>query len=203
MNQINQKDETNQINQKDQINEINQINQRNEMNQADQNSLHQWFVVQTKPGNEHRVQIHLSNQAIEVLLPLYRAFQGSNGKMVSRIRPLFPNYLFARLHLDAHYYKVKWTRGVSKILSAGNRPIPVSEGLIETIKSRMGEDRLVLLEDPLKKGTLVEFTSGPFKGLVGVFDKRMSDQGRVRILLNLIGADVPVQIPRWLIRKVG
>ncbi|MBM4341585.1 MAG: hypothetical protein FJ110_18825 [Deltaproteobacteria bacterium] len=184
-------------------NPINQINQMNLRNQKDPGDLRQWFVVQTKPGNELRAETNLSNQAIEVFLPLCKAFQYSNGKMLSRVKPLFPNYLFARLDTDAHYYKVKWTRGVCKVLGSGNEPIPVSGKVVEAIKSRMGEDNLVILKDPLEKGNLVEFTSGPFKGLTGIFDKRMSDQGRVRILLSMIGADVPVQASRWLIKKVA
>jgi hypothetical protein len=38
---------------------------------------------------------------------------------------------------------------------------------------------------------------------MGVFEKKMSDGGRVRILLSLIGVDVPVQISRWRIKKVA
>ena len=67
----------------------------------------------------------------------------------------------------------------------------------------MGEDNLVKLEDELKDGDVVEVTSGPFKDLRGVFQKKMSGKGRVKILLSLIGVDVPVQISRWQIKKVA
>ncbi len=80
----------------------------------------QWFVVQTKPGNEHRVETNLFNQEMEVFLPLLETFEYSNGKMVQKIRPLFSNYLFVKLDINLQYYKVKWTRGVNKIL--GNWP---------------------------------------------------------------------------------
>ncbi len=56
--------------------------------------------------------------------------------MVQKIKPLFPNYLFANLDIDVHYYKVKWTRGVNKILGVGNEPIPISEKVIQTIKAQ-------------------------------------------------------------------
>ena len=163
----------------------------------------QWYVIHTKPGNEHRVDINLSNQEIEVFLPLLEVFQDSHGKIVQKTKPLFPNYLFAKLDINMHYYKVKWTRGVSKILGAGSEPLPISEKVIETIKARMGENNLVKLDDNLREGNIVQFTSGPFKDLMGVFDKKMSDGKRVRILLNLIGVDVPVQVSRWQIKKVA
>jgi transcriptional antiterminator RfaH len=165
-------------------------------------SLH-WFVIQTKPGGEHRVKIHLIHQEIETFLPLFEAHRYCNGKMVQTIKPFFPNYIFARLDLKFHYYKVKWTRGVSKILGTGDGLVPISEKVIQTIKERAGKDNLVKLEEELTEGDVVQITSGPFKELRGIFQKKISDNGRVRILLNLIGVDVPVQIDRWQIRKAA
>ena len=162
-----------------------------------------WYVVQTKPANEDRVKGNLLNQEIEPFLPLLGTNQYSNGKVIERIKPLFPNYLFARMDLGLHYYKVKYTRGVSKILGNGEGPIPISDKVILTIRDRMGEDNLVKLEDEFKDGDVVEVTSGPFKDLRGVFQKKMSGKGRVKILLSLIGVDVPVQISRWQIKKVA
>jgi len=175
----------------------------NQRNQKDEIASRSWFVVQTKPGNEHRVETNLFNQEIEVFLPLLETSQYSNGKMVQKIKPLFPNYLFAKLDINLHYYKVKWTRGVNKILGNGDGPISISGKVVETIKERTGKDNLVKLEEEWKEGTLVQFTSGPFKDLMGVFDKKMSDGKRVRVLLSLIGVDVPVQISRWQIKKVA
>jgi transcription elongation factor/antiterminator RfaH len=162
-----------------------------------------WYVVQTKPANEERVKGNLLNQEIETFLPLLGTYEYSNRGMVQRVKPLFASYLFARLDLLLHYYKVKYTRGVSKILGSGDGPIPISEKVIETIKARIGEDDLVKLEDDFNEGDLVQVTSGPLKDLVGVFQKRMSARGRVKILLSLIGVDVPVQLSKWQIKRVA
>ncbi len=165
--------------------------------------LRLWYVVQTKPGNEHRVNTNLLNQEIETFLPLFKAHQLSNGRMVQRVKPLFPSYLFARFNVIPHYGRVRWTRGVNKVLGSGEGPIPISEKVIEVIQSRMGEDNLVRLENELKEGDTVQITSGPLKNLMGVFEKKMSNQGRVRILLSLIGVDIPVQISQWQIKKIA
>jgi transcriptional antiterminator NusG len=181
-------------------NPINQINQRNEINQIASRS---WYVIHTKPGNEHRVDSNLSHQEIEVFLPLLESFQYASGKVIQKIKPLFPNYLFAKLDIDLHYYKVKWTRGVNKILGDGVGPVPISEKVIQTIKERTGKGNLVKMEEEWREGDPVRIHSGPFKELIGIFQKKMSDSGRVRILLNLIGVEVPVQISRWQIKKVA
>jgi transcriptional antiterminator RfaH len=179
------------------------LDEPNDLNSLKGGNSRLWFVVQTKPNDEHRVNTHLLNQEIETFLPLFETHQYNNGKMLQRIKPLFPNYLFARLDIGLHYYKVKWTRGVSKILGTGDGPVPISEKVVQTIRERAGENNLVKLEEELKEGDVVQIASGPFKELTGVFQKRMSDKGRVRILLSLIGVDVPVQISQWQVKKVA
>ena len=162
-----------------------------------------WYVVRTKAGDEHRANGNLLNQEIETLLPLFKDYSYHNGKMTPKIKPLFPNYLFANFDLELHYYKVKWTRGVGLILGNSEGPVPISERIVQAIRDRIGRDHLVELEDQIKKGDMVQITSGPLKDLIGVFEKRMSGKDRVTILLNLIGVDVPVQISKYQIRKVA
>jgi transcription elongation factor/antiterminator RfaH len=184
-------------------NPINSTNSINPINPTNPDGSKLWYVIQTKPGDEDRVKTNLHNQEIETFLPLLEAYQYCSGKMVQRIKPLFPNYLFAKLDLELHYYKVKWTRGVSKILRSGNEPVPISGKVIQAIKERSGKDNLVKLENELKDGDVIQVTSGPLKSLRGVFEKVMSSKGRVKILLSLIGVDIPVQISRWQIKKVA
>jgi len=161
-----------------------------------------WYVIRTKAGDEARAKTNLFNQEIEIFLPLFKSHYLRGGKMVRVIKPLFPNYLFARLDPELHYARVKWTRGVSRILGNREGPVPISGVVVQTIRSRLGEDNLVELEEEMKEGDVVQVTSGPLKDLLGVFQKRMSGKDRVRILLNLIGVDVPVQISKWQIHKV-
>ena len=186
----------NDLNETNDINDLNVLNGPNNINMK-------WYVIRTKPGDEHRVETHLINQGIETFLPLLETYQYYNGKTIQRIKALFPNYLFARLDLNVHYYKVKWTRGVNKILGSGNGPVSISEKVVQTIKERAGSDNLVKLEEEWKEGDVVQITSGPFKELMGIFQKKMSDNGRVRILLSLIGADISVQISQWHIKKAA
>jgi transcription elongation factor/antiterminator RfaH len=175
----------------------------NPMNASKPSNQTLWYVIHTKPGNESRVDTNLQHQEIETFLPLLETHQYCGGKMVQRIKPLFANYLFAKLNIESHYYRVKWTRGVNRILGSGNEPIPISEKVVQVIKERSGKDNLIKLEDELKGGDFIQVTSGPFKSLRGIFQRMMSSKGRVRILLSLIGVDVPVQISKWQIKKVA
>jgi len=183
------------------------IDHMNQINQTDGliryfGTFH-WFVIHTKPKDERRVKNHFEGMEIETLLPLCENLCYSHARMRRMTTPLFPNYLFAKLDLERHYYKVKWTRGVNRILGIGNEPTPISEVVIEMIKDRMGNDDTIGLLDDLQEGDLVQITSGPLKDFIGVFQKGLSSSGRVRILLNLIGKELPVQIYRWQIKKVA
>ena len=193
------------MNSKDVINEMDATNATDAVNSTDPTNggnLKSWYVIQTKPGNEDRVKGNLVNQEIEAFLPLMGTYQYRSGKMIQRIRPLFPSYLFARLDLGVHFSRVKYTRGVSKVLGSKEGPTPIADKVVETIKERIGEDHLVKLDDELQDGDLVQVTSGPLKDLTGVFQKKTSGKGRVKILLSLIGVDVPVQLSRWQLKKV-
>ena len=75
--------------------------------------------------------------------------------------------------------------------------------MVETIRKRAGEDNLIELENELKDGDAIQVTSGPLKDLMGIFRKEMSSKGRVKVLLSLIGVEVPVQISRYQIKKVA
>ena len=161
-----------------------------------------WYVIRTKAGDEDRANQNLLHQEIETFLPLFKNHYFRNGKMIQTVRPLFPNYLFARLALDAHYAKVKWTRGVSRILGNRDGPVSISEKVVQTIQDRIGKDHLIELEEQIKEGDLVQVSSGPLKDLIGIFQKKMSGKERVKILLNLIGVEVPVQLSKWQIHKV-
>jgi len=88
------------------------------------------------------------------------------------VKPLFPNYLFAKLDLDVNYTNAKWTRGVSRILGSREGPVPISERVVQVLQERVGKDELIELEEEIKTGDHVQITSGPLKDLIGVFKRR-------------------------------
>jgi transcriptional antiterminator RfaH len=51
------------------------------------------------------------------------------------------------------------------------------------------------LEENVKVGSPVRLSVGPFAEKLGILD-RLDDSGRVRVLLEIMGATVPVQLER-------
>ena len=118
------------------------------------NPMNDAVGMSSKPNREMSLSCgnELVSSGDRSFLPLLETFQYSHAKVLQKIKPLFSNYLFAKLDIDAHYYKVKWTRGVNKILGGGVEPVPISEKVIQTIKDRMGENNLVKLDEGLEEG---------------------------------------------------
>jgi transcriptional antiterminator RfaH len=110
-------------------------------------------------------------------------------------KPFFPHYLFARL--DPHgdrMAKVRWTPGLRRIVSAGGQPVSVPQGVVAHIRHRLE----TMVEEnppaPFKHGEIVHVIRGPFEGLDALFDRALSPEGRVRVLLELMGRLVAAEL---------
>ena len=153
-----------------------------------------WYVVQTKPQEEDLVRQRLEKANLEVFLPRIKtAMRGSSSSI--RIRALFPAYLFMRCNFgDSNvFHMIKYTRGVRKILG-GDSPVPLPDAVIDTIKERVGEGDVVMQQMMFKKGDKVRIKGGWMEDLVGILEKPVSPQGRVRVLLDIVDKAVRAEL---------
>lgn len=166
-------------------------------------TMNKWYVIQTKPKKESQVEFYLTNDGIESFLPLYQNFAFRFGRNIPQITPLFPGYIFAHFGLEQHHYMVRWTRGVTRILGTGLEPVPMDDLVIEIIKSRVDKDNVVKRGKTYQRGDRVRIKSGPMKDLLGIFEKKISDSGRVKILLTLIGYQASVELHESQLEKMS
>lgn len=145
-----------------------------------------WYVIHTHAKQEGRAENNLLSWNVETFVPRYRARLHNEFKSAPSytVRPLFPSYLFARLSSFDMLHKVRYTRGVRDILSMGNKPIPLDDAIITTIRERADGKGLVALEDEIKSGDEVIVNGSAFSSFVAIFDRRMKDTERVVVLLK-------------------
>ena len=165
--------------------------------------MNNWYVIQTKPKKEEEAQSYLSTKGLEVFNPLMETFLPRNGRLNKEFKPLFPNYIFGNFDIDQDYNLVRWARGVKRILSFGGNFTPVSGEVIELIKKRTDSNGIVKKTCHFEPNDLVRIKSGPLKDLLGIFDRWVSDNERVRVLMNLIGYQPAVEIHYSMIEKVA
>lgn len=161
-----------------------------------------WYVVQTKPKKEELARFHLERESIEVFFPRMEAFAAKNQKSRKVIKALFPNYLFARFDPYVSYRLVRYSRGVSRVVGFDGGPAPVDDEVITIIKRRVDKNCVVRRAYHLAARDRVRIRSGPLKDLIGIFDRWVSDEGRVRVLLNLLNYDASVELHYSQVEKI-
>jgi transcriptional antiterminator RfaH len=165
--------------------------------------MENWYVIQTKPKKEEEATSYLSTKGVEIFSPLMESFALRNGRMIKEFKPLFPGYIFGKFDLELNYPFVRWARGVKKVLGFGGYPTPISEEVVEIIKDRSDTQGVVRAKQDYKPNEVVRIKAGPLKDLLGIFERWMSDNERVRILLNLLGYQPIVEVHYSMIEKVA
>jgi transcriptional antiterminator RfaH len=155
-----------------------------------------WFLVHTLPHNERRAQLHLGAQGFRTHFPTIEKTIRHARQLRTVRAPLFPRYIFLILDLGRdRWLSVQSTVGVSCLYSCEDRPVPVPEGIVETLIENSDEANLALFTSGLTTGQSVRILSGPFANFVGKLE-RLDAAGRVRVLLEMMGTAVPVALRR-------
>jgi transcriptional antiterminator RfaH len=153
----------------------------------DQTAKH-WYLVYTKPRQEHLAQSHLTRQGYETYLPLLRESRRRQGRRQAVIAPMFPRYLF--VHLDRHtdnWSPIRSTIGVVSVVRFGHEPARVPPELVEFLRSHEDADGIHSLSpDEYRPGSRVRVVEGNLMGFEGVFLAKTS-QDRVVVLLEIMG----------------
>jgi transcriptional antiterminator RfaH len=146
-----------------------------------------WYAIHAKPHRENFAAANLAALEVEIFFPRLKQETSVRGLTQTIIRPLFSGYFFARFCPAFTLESVRYARGVLRVLSSGNFPIPVHEEIIHAIRDRIFGDGYFRFAPQLwNSGDAVMIQDGPLEGLVGSFERECSDGKRVTILLDAI-----------------
>ena len=158
-----------------------------------------WYVVRTQPHREAQAAQQLENQDYRVFLPRFLKSRRHARKFETVLAPLFPRYMFIVLDLGRDRWRsVNGTYGVDRLLMRSGEPEAVPQGLVEQLTEAASADGVARSGPALKEGQSIRVTAGPFAELLGTLE-RLDDQGRVRVLLEIMGGGVPVLLPQTIV----
>lgn len=168
-----------------------------------QPSTSAWFAVHTKPRHEGIAEASLHREHVETFYPKL-----CRRKTIRRVRklvisPLFPSYIFARFDASACSRLVKYATGVLNIVSFGGNPAIVDDALIDAIRAHAKDDVVTIQPATFKPGDIVEIQVGPLRGMQGIFERDLSDDERVVVLLEVLSKGARVQVSREQLEKVA
>ena len=155
-----------------------------------------WGVLQTEAKRELLAASCLALGGFEVYLPRIKIQDRGRTRKVA----LFPSYLFARL--GVFWYRARWADGVVRILMSGEQPAKLRDEIVQAIRKRQDNDGFVKLPSlqRFKRGDQVKIIRGSFEGQIALYDG-MSGRDRERVLLELLGQAVPVELPGRISRR--
>jgi transcriptional antiterminator RfaH len=163
-----------------------------------------WYLVHTKPRQEKCALDNLHRQGYQCYLPTIPSERLRQGLLTVSDEPLFPRYLFIRLGLGdsaKSWAPIRSTKGVSRLVSFGNEPARVDDGLIGLLRSQ--EETVQTMPERLfKPGQRVLLTAAPFAGIEGIYQITDGER-RVMVLIEILSKRVAVGVSPTALRKVG
>lgn len=160
-----------------------------------------WYLVHTKPRQEHRARENLFNQGYECWLPQLRVERVRQRKLVVLDEPLFPRYLFIHLPPGINWIPVRSTLGVTTIVRFGGVPAKVPAGVLEALRDEEARRRASPVVPQFTPGQAVKIMAGPFAGVRAIFD--MADgEARALVLIELLQRPTRLPVPVAALKAV-
>jgi transcription antitermination factor NusG len=153
-----------------------------------------WYALYVRSRHEKVVENSLKGKGYRAFSPSYR----TKRKRVDRIAeievPLFPGYVFCRFDSNKRL-PVLLTPGVVGIVGRGNRPEPVDDTEIASIRTIALSGRPVQPWPFLRTGQRIRLQTGPLMGAEGVF-LRVKDEYHLVVSITLLQRAVSIVIEK-------
>lgn len=149
-----------------------------------------WYLVHCKPRQDERAEENLARQGYVCARPICTRERISRGKRHTVAESLFPGYLFIQMSDESSWAPLRSTRGVSRVVSFGGRPLAVGDELIARLQEQAGGHSVVNFQT----GENVRIIEGSFSALDAIF-MAMDGEERVVLLIDLLSRQQQVSLP--------
>ena len=179
----------------------------------------QWFALHTLSGQENKVKTYiekfkkaeeLDDHIFDVLLPTEVVSEVKGGKKSTKIRKLYPGYVFIHAKLfgedgnliNKPWYFVKETTGVIGFVG-GDRPAALRQSEIDEIYSRIeAASGKEVPKIQYAVGEEVKITDGAFASLTGRIDEVDPDRGKLKVSVSIFGRFTPDELEYWQVQRL-
>lgn len=147
-----------------------------------------WYALQTKARKEALITEQLEQRGVPVFYP-HLVVKPVNPRSRT-IRPFFPSYVFVKADLGKFGPSAfRYLPFAVGLVSFGGEPAVVDDALLQLIDQRLTEINAAGGETffQLRPGDRVVIEHGPFAQYEAIFDARLRDSDRVRVLIDLLG----------------
>ncbi len=151
-----------------------------------------WHVLYVRPRCEKKMAEHCRLLKLDHYLPLRTETKIYQRRRVTVSKPVFPGYVFVAFDQAGRVSLLK-TNNIVRIMVPDDEETLLYE--LEQVRKALEVDETLSSCKALKRGTLVQITSGPFMGIEGrVYT--LKGITKVRLNVDLIGQAVMVEVDR-------
>jgi transcription antitermination factor NusG len=159
--------------------------------------MERWYVIRSKPQKEQFLWEQLVSRNLNADLPQIRV-KPVNPR-AKKARPFFPGYLFIKMDIDkVGCSPFRSIPGSCGLVMFGGEAACITDAVWFEIHQHLAEinNRHVAAEREAKKGAPVWIREGPLAGYQAIFDMRLPDTERVRVLIRLMrDQQIRVELP--------
>lgn len=141
---------------------------------------------------EKKTSLLLRQKAVEEFAPFYRRRTQWSDRVKVVERPLFPGYVFCRIR-DHNWLPALQTPGVVHLVGFGNRPVPIDEREIASLRALVNSSQPVFPRAFLQVGRRVLITRGPLAGVEGILEEIRKGY-RIVVSISLLQRSVSAEV---------
>ncbi|MBX6765412.1 MAG: transcription termination/antitermination factor NusG [Rubrobacteraceae bacterium] len=168
--------------------------------------MKKWYVVNTYSGHENKVKTTLERRIEslglrryfgEIRIPTENVVEIKNGKKVPTVQRQFPGYILVNMEMnDDTWQVVRQTPGVTQIVGAGDKPVPLSRAEVERLlhPGEVETREKVKTTVDYEIGETVRVVSGPLSDFTGQISDINVDQSRLKVMVSIFGRETPVEL---------
>lgn len=164
----------------------------------------EWYVIRVISGTEDNVRtslmqrremFNLEKYILDCFVPLHDVVTlKKGGGSVKNKKNVFPGYILIKMIVtNESWYVVRNTPNVTGFLGAGTTPVPVTEAELERIHG-MVDEKNAEYKTPIKIGDYATILSGSFQGSEGKIIEINEKKATLKLTINLLGRDTPVEL---------
>lgn len=161
----------------------------------------QWHIALTEPGKDSEAAKALRNRCYVVYNPIcLRRVSHGRGKMITRVRPMFPGYIFVDAGPQG-WHRLETCPGIrtiNSLLKGFNGYAILPEEAYQEIRRTEVSLMNPRAEDggnwPFKVGGQVFVQKGPFAGFFAKVE-HLDDDEAVGLLMNIFGRESRTEMP--------